>query len=422
VKTDTAGDWQAFCASTFSAAIRPVLPKNCLPPFLPDPTAYRAVKLIALGKGAAAMARTVEQCWPDVTITGIAICRDGYGVQCDRVDVIESAHPIPDERSVAAAERALKVAADTKPEELLLVLLSGGGSSLACLPSDGITLEAKKQLISSLMRAGADISELNTVRKHLSAIKGGRLAAAAGNAGHIVTLAISDVVGDDPGLIASGPTQPDTSTWQDAQEILDRYGLERPPRWADDCAWVENNRSSFQIVAKGGDMLRAAERYGNAFGFDVRNIGNDVVGEARDVAEKHAAIARSYLKKDMDKPVLLLSGGELTATVCGTGQGGANQEYVLALAAAFGSDDRLYAFAADTDGMDGVGGAAGGISTPQNRKLAIEKAVVPEAMLAENDSLQYFKILDSSFTVEPTMTNVNDFRMIAIKPQGLTAL
>ncbi len=419
VTTDQSDTWRAFCSGMFAAAIRPVLPENCLPKHLPDPTDYSAVKLIALGKGAAAMARVVEESWPDVNLSGIAVCRDGYGQPCNRIEVIESAHPVPDERSLKAAERALDIARSTLEGVLLLVLLSGGGSALACLPADGVSLKEKQQLVRALMHAGADIRELNTVRKQLSRIKGGRLAAAAARAGHIFTLAISDVVGDDPSLIASGPTVSDSTTRTDAIAVLDKYGISHPSRWAGWCGPVPGDRTSFQIVASGAHMLTAAQAYAEKAGFSVQFLGDDIVGEARDVARNHASMVTERLKEVSDKPVLLLSGGELTSTVTGTGKGGPNQEYVLALATALQTDAGVYAFAADTDGMDGVGGAAGAFMTPEDRKRAATAGTAPTAMLKNNNSHQYFKDLDCLFKVKPTGTNVNDLRVIAVAPKGL---
>ncbi len=390
VTTDQSEQWRVFCKGLFSAAVRPVLPANCLPPHLPDPKAFSAVKVIALGKAAAAMARVVEEAWLDVTLSGIAVCRDGYGQTCRRIEVIESAHPVPDERSVAAAERALALAAGTTETELLLVLLSGGGSSLACLPVEGLALDAKRRLIKDLMFAGADIRELNTVRKHLSRIKGGRLAAAANRAGKIVTLAISDVVGDDPSLIASGPTVPDTSMRDDAVSILQAYSIKQPETWAPKPDDFPTDKTSFQIIASAPEMLRAAQAYADPAGFKVINLGDDIVGEARDVATLHAAIAQQHLETGDGGRLLLLSGGELTATVTGTGEGGPNQEYVLALAASLSAEMSIYGFAADTDGMDGTGGAAGAMTSPEDRGRAKTAGLDARAFLENNDSLRYF--------------------------------
>jgi len=419
VTTDQTEQWRAFCSSLFSAAIGPVLPANCLPPHLPDPKGYSAVKVIALGKAAAAMARVVERVWPDVALSGIAVCRDGYGQACRRIEVMESAHPVPDERSLVAAERALAVAADATETELLLVLLSGGGSSLACLPAEGLGLDEKQRLIKGLMLAGADIRELNTVRKHLSRIKGGRLAAAAKRAGKIVTLAISDVVGDVPSLIASGPTVPDTSIRSDAIEILRSYAIRQPKMWAAEADSPPDGKASFQIIANASDMLDAAKIYAEGADFKVINLGDDIVGEARDVAKIHAAIAQQHLETGDTAKLLLLSGGELTTTVTGTGQGGPNQEYVLALAAALSTETPIYAFAADTDGMDGSGGAAGAMSSPEDRMRADIAGINPLSFLKNNDSLNYFNKIGGSFKVKPSLTNTNDLRVIAIAANGL---
>ncbi len=419
VTTDQSDQWRAFCSGLFLAAIRPVLPSNCLPLHLPDPGTYSAVKLIALGKAAAAMARVVEEAWPDVALSGIAVCRDGYGQTCHRIEVIESAHPVPDERSVVAAERALAVAAGTTETELLLVLLSGGGSSLACLPAEGLGLEEKKRIITELMHAGADIRELNTVRKHMSRIKGGRLAAAARKAGKVVTLAISDVVGDDPSLIASGPTVPDASNRDDAAAILRSYDVRLPETWAPKTDWPADGKASFQIIANASNMLEAAKTYAEQAGFKVVNLGDDLIGEARDVGRNHAAMAQEHLQSAGDTKMLLLSGGELTATVTGAGEGGPNQEYVLSLAAMLTPEAPIYAFAADTDGMDGTGGAAGAMTSPDDRKRAIIAALEPVKFLNENDSHRYFNEIGGSFQVKPTFTNTNDLRVIAIMPKGL---
>ncbi|TNE66925.1 MAG: DUF4147 domain-containing protein [Alphaproteobacteria bacterium] len=406
------GDWPEFCRGLYAAAVRSADPLLVVPPALPDPSPWRAVRVIAFGKAAAAMARAFELAWPDVPLGGIAVCRYGYAVPCDRIEVLECAHPVPDAAGVAAANRALSVAHATGPDEMLLVLVSGGGSSLLCAPAAGISLQDKQRITGTLLNAGAPISDINCVRRHLSAIKGGRLARAAGKAGCIRTLAISDVVGDCPSAIASGPTVPDSSSIADAARVLRSYGIQAPESLCesigpDDPVFA---RSRFDIIASGPQAIAAAVAYGRGQGFDVRVLADDCVGEARDIAAQHAAMVQSLLAGTHTRPVLLLSGGELTVTVKGDGQGGPNQEYLLALLQALPAGAPVHAFAADTDGMDGTGGAAGAWFTPEIRA----RAPAPGPWLDRNDSFGYFGRLGALFRTKPTLTNVNDLRAIAV--------
>jgi hydroxypyruvate reductase len=375
------------------AGMEACLPERVLPPHLPETPAGRTL-LLALGKAAVPMARAVEARWPG-PLSGLAVAPRGIEEKLERVAILAAAHPVPDERSVAGAERLLALAAGAGEEDLVLVLLSGGASSLACLPGPGLELESKRALTRALLRSGAGVSEINRVRRHLSRFKGGRLALAAAPA-RLVTLAISDVVGDAPEDIGSGPTAADPSTLEEARAILARFGIAAP-----DMGWSESAKrvpGEWRLVAHGGIALEAAAAKARRLGYEVRLLPG-CEGEAREVGRRHAGLASKA-----GPGTAIVSGGELTVTVRGTGRGGPNQEYALAAALALEGRNGICGLAADTDGKDGASEAAGaffGCGAPGGG-----------AALEANDSALWFERNGGLFVTGPTGTNVSDLRII----------
>jgi glycerate 2-kinase len=370
------------------------LPERVLPPHLPEPPRGRTI-LLALGKAAAEMAAAVEARW-DGPLSGVAVTRHGSELPVPRIETIGAAHPVPDESSVAAAERLLTLAGEAGPDDLVLVLLSGGASSLACLPGDGLGLGDKRSLTAALLRSGADVREINCVRRHLSRFKGGRLALAATRA-RLITLAISDVVGDAPEDIGSGPTAGDPTGVGDARAVLARYGIAAPER-----GWSETPEAvpgEWRLVASGADALAAAAAEARRLGYDVRLI--ECEGEAREVGHDHAGLALGAAPG-----TALISGGELTVTVRGDGTGGPNQEYALAAALALTGRPGISGLAADTDGIDGCSDAAGAFFESGGDLAGAEAA------LEENDSGTWLARRDDLFVTGPTGTNVNDLRIL----------
>lgn len=371
------------------------------------------------------MALATEQAWPsDAPLSGVALTRYGHGVDCNRIKVIEAAHPVPDNRGHEAAKAVLAEVQGLSGDDLLLCLISGGGSALLALPASGISLDEKKQINRALLMSGAPIGEMNTVRKHLSAIKGGRLAQAAAPA-RVVSLAISDVPGDDPSTIASGPTVADPTNVAQAIELLKRYSIDIPrsvtrhlssaeaetPKPGD--AIFDNTR--FTIISRPDDMLAHVVQSCRLEGHDVDSLGADIEGEARMVAQEHAKAALT--RQQMRRPGLILSGGETTVTVKAgerPGKGGRNCEYLLALAIALGGAQGIYALAADTDGIDGSEDNAGALITPDTLRRARAAGIDPQRMLDEHDAYSFFEALDDLIVTGPTRTNVNDFRAILI--------
>ena len=402
--------------SLFEAAVAAADPANVVPPHLPSPPPGRTL-VLAAGKAAASMARAVERNWP-AELEGIAVTRYGHGVDCERIEVVEAGHPLPDKAGQGAASRFLDAAAGLGPDDLLLFLLSGGASALLVEPQPGLNLADKRAINRSLLEAGAPIADMNCLRKHLSAIKGGRLAAAAAPA-RVVTLAISDVPGDDPAVIGSGPTAADPTTCADALAIADRYGIVlpdvarkalEPGRWET----VKPGdrllaRSDYVIVARPADALAAAEEKARKMDLDVANLGADLQGEARDLGAAHAALARR------NAPGVLISGGEATVTAhAPDGVGGPNLEYLLALALALDGMPNVHAIACDTDGLDGSADAAGAVIGPDTLARARAAGMDPPDMLARHHSYEFFRQLGHLVVTGPTRTNVNDFRAILI--------
>ena len=390
------------------------------------------VIVLAAGKGAAAMAAAAERHYLDALelepsrLTGIATTRHGHGVPTRRIKVVEAGHPVPDEAGLQAAADTLKLAASATADDLLLVLLSGGGSANWIAPVDGISFAQKQQVTRALLRSGAPIGEINTVRKHLSRIKGGRLARAGEAAAEIVTLAISDVPRDDPSAIASGPTVPDPTTLKDARALVKKYDLkldEAVSRALNDSANESCKpgdpafaRAHFELIARPRNSLDAAVKLARDAGYAIVDLGADLEGEAREVAADHARLALQA--RSEGRQVAILSGGELTVTVRGNGRGGPNQEYALALAALCKDTPGISALAGDTDGADGGAGSA---TDPAGAMIdrhtfAKMKALGPDAQkyLENNDATAFFEKTDDLLVTGPTLTNVNDIRVILV--------
>jgi hydroxypyruvate reductase len=410
--------------SMFAAAIEAASPALCLPRFLPEPPKGRTI-VIGAGKAGGAMAKAVEDHW-DGPLEGLVVTRYQHGLPTSKIEVIEAGHPVPDAAGREAAKRILSMVQGLTPDDLVLCLISGGGSALLALPADGISLEDKQAINKALLKSGATISEMNSVRKHLSAIKGGRLALAAAPA-KVVALMISDVPGDDPSIIASGPTVPDPSSHADALAILDKYKIDVPanvrsllessegetPKPGDPrLASVENI-----MIATPQDSLEAAAKVAEEAGYRPVILSNDIEGESRDVALVHAAIARqcASFSQPANPPCVLISGGETTVTVRGSGRGGRNAEFLLALAVALDSHAGIYALAGDTDGIDGTEDNAGAVLSPDSLARAAAKGLSAKAYLADNDGYSFFSSLGDLVITGPTRTNVNDFRAILIE-------
>ncbi len=347
---------------------------------------------------------------------------------CERIEVIEAAHPVPDAAGREAAGRILTLASGLGPDDMLLCLISGGGSALLALPAEGLALEDKQAISKELLRSGADISEMNCLRKHLSAIKGGRLAAAAHPA-RVVSLLISDVPGDDPATIASGPTVPDPTSLADARAVLAKYGITPPPAIASHLEKPESESpkpgdprlatSTIEMISAPQASLEAAAEAARAAGITPLILGDAIEGEAREVAKVMTGMALQAVRHGQPAapPCVLLSGGETTVTLRGKGRGGRNAEFLLALAVALDGQPGIYAFAGDTDGIDGTEDNAGALLFPDSIARAEAKGVGAKARLADNDGYGFFAALDDLVVTGPTLTNVNDFRAILVLPE-----
>jgi hydroxypyruvate reductase len=411
-------------------AVQAAHPARCLPPLLPGAPRGRLI-VLAAGKAAGSMAEVTERVYlqdrgfPRERLVGLAVARHGYGRPTSVIEMIEAGHPVPDAASVAAAGRTLALAEAATADDLVLVLMSGGASANWIAPATGVSFGDKQAVTRALLRSGAAIDEINCVRKHLSRIKGGRLARHAFPA-RVATLAISDVPGDDPAVIGSGPTVPDPSTLTDARAIVAKYKLDLPvsvTRALQDPANESPKpgdpafaNTSFALAARPADALRAAEAAARDAGYDVISLGADVEGEAREVAAAHAKLARDL--RAQGRRAAILSGGELTVTMRGQGQGGPNQEYALALAMAIEGVPAVVAIAGDTDGTDGGGGLAsdpaGAFADGGTARRAKSLGLDPAAFLANNDSSGFFRKLGDLLEPGPTYTNVNDFRCILV--------
>ena len=414
----------------FEAALDAADPAQCVPPHLPPRPAGRTV-VVGAGKAAAAMALAVENAWlvadEGGDLSGLVVTRYGHGAPCRRIEVVEAAHPVPDAAGRAAAGRMLDMVGGLGADDLMLCLMSGGASALLALPARGLTLEDKQAVNRDLLRCGADITEMNTVRKHLSAIKGGRLAAAAAPA-RVLTLAISDVPGDDPAVIGSGPTVGDPTSAADALAVLKKYGLDRPGPVTDHLA-AARDESPFPddarlagaetlIIARPADALAAAARLAESRGVPAHILGDAIEGDATAVARDHAALARRVREsgQPLAPPCVLLSGGETTVTVRGGGRGGRNAEFLLALAVALDGMPGVHALAADTDGIDGSEDNAGAVLAPDSLARAAALGVDGADRLADNDGYGFFQAVGDLLTTGPTRTNVNDFRAVLVLP------
>lgn len=420
-----------FLEGLFEKAIAAAHPSVCLPPLLPEPPSSGKLILLAAGKAAGSMIETAERHYLDVKrvprerLSGIAVARHGYGRPTKVIDMIEAGHPVPDEASLNSAARALELAQSAAADDLVLVLMSGGASANWIAPAGGLALAEKQAVTRALLRSGANIGEINTVRKHLSRIKGGRLARAASPA-RLVTLAISDVPGDDPDTIGSGPTVPDRSTLADARAVVARFKLDLPEavhRALNDPANESPKpgdpafaNAQFHLAARPADAFEAAQAEIRAAGYECIFLGANLEGEAREVAADHARTAKRL--RAQGRRAVILSGGELTVTMRGKGRGGPNQEYALALALALDGERAMCALAGDTDGTDGGAGSAedpagarvDGETAARARALGLD----PASFLADNNSTGFFGALGDLLTPGPTFTNVNDFRAILV--------
>jgi glycerate 2-kinase len=415
--------------SLFHAAVGAAHPSRCLPSNLPEAPPHGRLIVLAAGKGAGSLTEVAEQHYlariPEERLDGIAVTRHGYGRPTRRIAMMEAGHPVPDEAGLKGTERALAFAAAAGAKDLVLVLLSGGASANWIAPAPGISFAEKQAATRALLRSGANIGEINCVRKHLSRIKGGRLARLA-HLARVATLAISDVPGDDPAVIGSGPTVPDPTTLADARAIVGKYRLDLPeavtralndpgnespkpgdPIFAD---------TSYRIIARPADALAAAQARVREAGYDCVVLGDRLQGEAREVAAAHARLARDFAATH--RRMAILSGGELTVTLKGGGRGGPNQEYALALAIHLAGAKGIAALAADTDGTDGGRGRpddpAGAFIDDTTLARAKAAGLDPAAFLTDNDSTGFFNGIGDLFTPGPTFTNVTDFRAIVV--------
>jgi len=410
-----------FLRELFDVAVAAASPSERLPAFLPEAPRGRTV-VVGAGKAAASMAQTTEHHWHGA-LTGLVVTRYGHAAKCRLIEVLEAAHPVPDSTGIEASRRMIELVSPLGKDDLVLALISGGGSSLLTLPAPGISLGDKQEINRALLKSGANITEMNCVRKHLSAIKGGRLAGYCVPA-RVECLLISDVPGDDPSTIASGPTVPDGSTRFEAIEIIDRYGIEIGPAVR---AHLQSEHSETPkpgdpifdlvrnvVIANAAGSLRQAARLGRERGIETIILGDDLEGEARELGKSHAEQALA-LHRESSAPRLILSGGETTVTVTGRGRGGRNVEYLLGLAIALDGAEGIYAIAADTDGIDGTEDNAGAVITPTTLARALGLGLDARAYIDDNDAYGFFDQLGDLVTTGPTLTNVNDFRAILIQ-------
>lgn len=420
----------------FDAAVRRAAPQSYISRFLPDPGTHGRVILLGAGKAGASMVRAAEDHYletlglPLSRLKGITVTRHGYACRTRAVPIIQAGHPVPDLFGLAGTERMLALADSATAEDCVVVLMSGGASANLIAPAKGISLVEKQALTTALLRSGAPIEAINCVRKHLSEIKGGRLAARLMPA-FVTTLAISDVPGDDPSVIGSGPTVADATTQAEARAILARYGIAPSPSIAAVLEDPGNEspkpndpifaRTRFDIVFRPKEALEAARLHAEREGFEVLDLGADVAGEARDVAAAHATLALQA--RQQGRKVAILSGGELTVTIAGGGRGGPNQEYALALAIALNGASGIVALAGDTDGTDGGGGLAsdpaGAIIDPSTLARADQCRLDANARLRDNDSTRFFSQINDLIQCGPTLTNANDLRVILVDPAAI---
>ncbi|MCF6272240.1 MAG: glycerate kinase [Rhodobacteraceae bacterium] len=407
---------RTFLKSLFEAAVEAALPQADIARFLPEKPKGRTV-VIGAGKGAAQLAQAVEKAW-DGPLTGVVVTRYGYGAKCERIEIIEASHPVPDKAGLLASKRLLGAVSGLGPDDLVIALITGGGSALLPCPPAGVSLADEIALNKALLASGAPISAMNTLRKHVSGIKGGRLAVAAAPA-KVVSLIVSDIPGDNPAFVASGPMVPDSATVQDALNVVAQYGLELP---APIMAHLHSKtaisplpgapafaRNEVHIIASAEVSLRAAKRRAEAQGIPAEILSDALEGEAREIAKMHAALA-----KYRHGPLVLLSGGELTVTLKGRGKGGPNSEFLLAFAREIEGYKNIHALSADTDGIDGSEDNAGGFADGGTQMRIRAKGGAPAALLTDNNAWSALDLAGDLLVTGPTGTNVNDLRAILI--------
>jgi glycerate 2-kinase len=409
----------------FDAAVAAADPRAVLAAHLPPKPMKGRVVVVGGGKSAAVMAAALEDAWPDVPIEGVVVTRYGHAVPTERIEVIEASHPVPDANSERGAQRLLDAVKNLTADDLVIALMSGGASALLAAPAPGLTLADKQAINKALLACGANITEMNTVRKHLSAIKGGRLAAAAAPA-RVVTLAISDVPGDDPAVIGSGPTVPDATTFADARALIARYGIQPSPAVAARLAQDKDEtpkpgslpHTEFRMIATPLMALRAAAKTAESLGFTPLILGDALEGEAREMGTVMAGIARSIRDRGypVKAPAVLLSGGETTVTLGAGpyGHGGRNTEFLAGLAVALNGAAGIWGMAGDTDGVDGMDEVAGAILTPDTLARLKALGLDARALLAGHDSHTLFGSVGDLIVTGPTLTNVNDIRAVLI--------
>ena len=423
-------DPRTLLRQMFDAAVASAQPALCLPPHLPEPPKGRTI-VIGAGKASAAMARALEDHWPG-PLEGLVVTRYGYEVACERIEIAQASHPVPDEAGLVASKRIADMVTGLTADDLVIALISGGGSSLLVAPAPGLTLADKRAVNAALLVSGATINEMNCVRRHLSALKGGRLGALCHPA-RVVTLLISDVPGDDPRDIASGPTVADPTTCADALAIIDRYRMAVPDAVrrlleSNGCESVKPGDPRLARSGLANDVrmitapqlaLEAAARVARDAGVAAHILGDSLEGEARDLGKAMAGIARQVATRGQpfEAPCVLLSGGETTVTVRGDGRGGRNVEFLLSLAVTLDGLAGVHAIAGDTDGVDGAEEIAGAHVTPDTLARAWAAGVNPRASLDSNDAHTFFRDLGDSVVTGPTLTNVNDFRAILVLPR-----
>jgi len=417
-------DERAFLTELFHAAVDAADPERIVQAHLPDKPRGRTV-VVGAGKGAAQLARAFERHWAG-PLTGLVVTRYGYAVPCERIEVVESAHPVPDEAGLAASERLLQLVGGLPEDDLVVALICGGGSALLPAPPEGVSLADEQRLAEAMLASGAPISAMNAIRKHVSRIKGGRLAAAAHPA-RVVSLIVSDIPGDDPAQVASGPTVPDRTTRHEALAHARRYGIDLPPSIAAhmaspaaDCPSPDDPGfalDAVRVIASASVSLEAAAALARSRGYQAAILSDAIEGEAREVGKVHAAIAREVALRDRPfrKPVVILSGGETTVTLRGRGKGGRNGEFALSLALALEGVSGVTALAADTDGIDGTEENAGAFADWTTATRLRDAGRDPAALLDANDSWTAFDALGDLFSPGPTGTNVNDFRAIVVR-------
>ena len=409
----------------FKTAVRSVSPENCLPEHLASIIDDK-ICVVAVGKSAALMAQVAEQFLQRDTY-GLALTPYNHAVDCQTIEVVEAAHPVPDDAGFKAAQKILNTAKGLNSSDFALCLISGGASSLLTLPANCLILDQKQTITQELLKSGADIEEMNCVRKHLSLIKGGRLMSAIHPA-KVLTLCISDVAGDDPAIIGSGPTIADPSTCEKALKVIRKYNISCPeaaikelksgaletPKPGD----MRFQNSRVKVIASADIAIEACEKKAHSIGISSSSLGSRVEGDCNAVAANHAQIALQYLRKaNLNGPHLILSGGETTVSVSGKGRGGPNTQYALALAIELNGTKGIYAIACDTDGKDGAGDNAGAVITPATLERAKQKNLNPQEYLDNNDSYSFFESLGDLVKTGPTLTNVNDYRAILCLPE-----